>query len=407
MAGEAKRALDGGALPVLPPRFALVELAVFAAIIAIELVWEPFPDLSKLNPHPYWIAVLLLSLQYGTVSGLLAAALAIAGSWLIGLAELEIGESYFSYLIRVWTQPVLWVVVALLLGSFRMRQIEERFDLLRLVDESTLHSGALTGYATELKARVETLERRLATGAKPETERLLDALGALAASGSGQRPERWEAHVHAALDLAFPEAKASLFVAEPDGLRLVLAHRWPDGVRWRRDIAQAEPLAQAILTEARAVSILAAGDERVLAGDGLFAVPLVGADTSQVIGMLRLEHLPASALSPTTAARLQAFARHLVPATGGATSHQDQTNGAHPSLGQPPTVTPTSSLRPTPSRFAAIRRWRPNGGALNGRAGDHAAAPAATSSAPHRDATGSATSMLTAAVSPVISDVTN
>ncbi len=111
---------------VLPPRMAFVELAIFALIILLEWQFDQFPDITRINPHPYWIAVLLLSLQYGTVAGLASAGLAILGQVLIGLPEPDIEERYFNYLIRVWTQPVLWLLVALLLGAFRSRQIEKR-----------------------------------------------------------------------------------------------------------------------------------------------------------------------------------------------------------------------------------------------------------------------------------------
>ncbi len=310
MAAPLRRGSSAGTLPVLPPRFALVELAIFASIVVAELLWEPFPDLSKLNPHPFWIAVLLLSLQYGTVSGLLAAAVAIGGSWLIGLPEPEIGESYFNYLVRIWTQPVLWIVVALLLGSFRMRQIEERNELDHQIHELTVRSAAMTNFSTQLKGRVDQLERRLATGVKSETDRLLNAFGALNTPGSR---ETWAQSVHAALSAALPDSQVSLFSVVPQGLKLALAHGWPEMARWRRDIPDADPLARAITAEARAVSVLNSGDDRILAGDGLFAVPLFAHDTGLVVGMLKIEHLPAAAVDRTTLPRLQVLAQHLAP----------------------------------------------------------------------------------------------
>jgi polysaccharide biosynthesis protein PelD len=353
MAVDATRAPTGGMLPVLPPRFALIELALFAGIIAIEVIWEPFPDLTKLNPHPYWIAVLLLSLQYGTVSGLLAAAMAIGGTWLVGLPEPEIGESYFIYFVRVWTQPVLWIVVALLLGSFRMRQIEERDELERQINEVTLRAAAMTGYSTQLKDRVNQLERRLAASARPATEQLLTALGQLGPHG---KPEQWADHVHQALQTALPKAQVSIFATEPNGMKLVLAHGWAETAKWRQTFPAAEPLTRAMLTEQRPLSILSVGDERLLAGEGLFAVPLLAPDDGQVVGMLKVEELLADAVNASTIPRLQALARHLVPAQAAravTTAHVE--------------------TEPATPRMPLVRRWRPNGAALNGaQANSHA-----------------------------------
>src|SRR5262245_4190364 len=51
-------------------RNALLELAAFlgaAAIIQLMLL-EP-GTLASVKPHPFWIAVVLISLQYGTIDG--------------------------------------------------------------------------------------------------------------------------------------------------------------------------------------------------------------------------------------------------------------------------------------------------------------------------------------------------
>src|SRR5262249_28579364 len=80
-------------LPVLPPGIALVELLVLLVVpILLEWLVPGFPDLTQIQPHPYWFPILLLSLQYGTVSGFLAAIVAITGAWLIGWPEQDIGE---------------------------------------------------------------------------------------------------------------------------------------------------------------------------------------------------------------------------------------------------------------------------------------------------------------------------
>jgi polysaccharide biosynthesis protein PelD len=308
MTGETKRTADTGSLPVLPPRFALVELFIFGAIILAEFQVAAFPNLTTLNPHPYWIAVLLLSLQYGTVSGLLAAILAIGGTLLIGMPEAEIGESYFNYLVRVWTQPVLWIVVALLLGSFRMRQIEERDALQRQVDDSTARSAALSGYSRQLKSRVEGLERQISVASTPETTRLLNALSTL--SAAKERTAALEA-AKSVLSLAFPNARLSVFAVEGGGLAHVFAQNWAEGARWRTRIRPEDPLAIAIVSEARTLSLLRAGDEAILAGEGLYAVPIQMPGNAAVVGMLKVEDTQSVEIDAQFAQRLSLVARHL------------------------------------------------------------------------------------------------
>jgi hypothetical protein len=310
MSAAGRHKSDTGFLPVLPPRFALVELFVFAALIMCELQIEAFPDLSKLNPHPYWIAVLLLSLQYGTVSGLLAAALAIGGTLLLGLPEAEIGESYFNYLVRVWTQPVLWIIVALLLGSFRMRQIEERDGLQKQVDDAVAQSASLSGYARQLKTRVENLERRLASSAKPETGRLLEAFHA--AADRRTREQQLQA-ARTALGVAFPTASISLLTADGGGFRQILAHNWPTDAPWRPDLRPDDALARSLMTERRIVSRLQDGDDALRGRDAKIVIPIATRDGTGIAGALRVENMAAADLDDRVTARLDAVARALVP----------------------------------------------------------------------------------------------
>ncbi len=74
---QDERPPDIKSLPVLPPLSALAEIVILFALIYIVDELTPTISVLDLSPHPFWIPVLLLSLQYGTVSGFLAAATAI------------------------------------------------------------------------------------------------------------------------------------------------------------------------------------------------------------------------------------------------------------------------------------------------------------------------------------------
>ncbi len=111
-------------LPVLPPVGAFVELVLVMGLIYLVSYLIPGIDLATLEPSPFWVPVLLLSLQYGTVAGLLAAAVATLAYTINGLPEQAIGENLFAFLLRIWALPILWIGVALVLGQFRLRQIE-------------------------------------------------------------------------------------------------------------------------------------------------------------------------------------------------------------------------------------------------------------------------------------------
>src|SRR5688572_12390929 len=63
-----------------------VEIAVlFFLLLAIEHLAPGREAFVSLSPHPYWAAVLLLSVRHGTAAGLAAALVAIVLYWLHGV----------------------------------------------------------------------------------------------------------------------------------------------------------------------------------------------------------------------------------------------------------------------------------------------------------------------------------
>lgn len=301
-------------LPVLPPLAALVEIVVLLVLPAAADYFLPsFPSLTEMQPHFFWLPVLLLSLQYGTVSGLLGAGVAIALAFGLGIPEQEIGENHFSYLLRIWTQPVLWLVTALVLGQFRMRQIEKKQQLARAVSELSIQRAAIADYATNLRRRCEMLERELATRRMPPASSLLAELDRL-----DLPPQQATTALREALAIAFGAATISLYGRDGEGLRRLDRFAGSATQTAAPETFPADhPLSEAILRRAMRLSALDAQDEALLHGVGLVAVPIPHAAPGQsAAGMLLIEHLPAREFDDRTAARLAAIARHLTDLAG-------------------------------------------------------------------------------------------
>jgi hypothetical protein len=292
----------------MPPAFALVELAVFfGVILALDRLVPGF-DLGAVHPNPCWLPVLLLSLQYGTISGLLAAFAAIVLTMLTGLPEQDIGENHFAYLLRIWGEPMLWIAAALLLGQFRMRQIAEKQRLRVEVTELSSQRAAIAEYAANLRRRCDRLERQIAGESEP---RLMAVMSALAEGGRGTA---------AGAAGAFPglvtgvlgRAEAALYLAGDRGLTLAAATRG-EAHRPRESYPRECALARAVLDEGRTVSVLEKGAERILDGEGLIAVP-VAAHDGRILAMVRLDSVEPVLLGPGTAAALEVIGRQLLPA---------------------------------------------------------------------------------------------
>jgi polysaccharide biosynthesis protein PelD len=295
-------------LPVLPPLGALVELAVLVAVIEFADWVLPGVDVSAMEPSPYWIPVLLLSLQYGTVAGLMAAAAATLAHVFNGFPDQGVGENFFTYFMHVWSLPILWTGVSLLVGQFRLRQIEVKQDLNHKLNERTKESESLAAYVAGLEARCMGLERQIATRASGPAATILEALAHL------DNPAADLSSVLAVIrDEAFPGGALSIFTLTAHGLEVIARCGWEDGAGWQSEIAAAEPLYRAIVAEKRTVSVLNSGDEATLFAQGLAAGPIFGFDGARVIGMVKLERARASEVTAATADRLEVIARLVAP----------------------------------------------------------------------------------------------
>jgi polysaccharide biosynthesis protein PelD len=336
-----------GGLPVLPPWGALVELGVLFTLIILADWAFPAIGVTALEPSPFWLPVLLLSLQYGTVAGLLAAAAAIFCYVYNGLAEQAIGENFFSYLLRIWALPILWIGVALVLGQFRLRQIAAKQELRQELTKRSIEAQTLAGYSKDLEARCQRLERQLTTRSAAPVKPVLDALMGLAGPA---------VDINAALDIVtrqiWPGAAVSVFSVSPSGCELIGTSGWPAETHWAKAISADHPLYKAIVAQRRPVSVINRGDEAVLAGEGIAATPILTTDGGRVVGMLKIENIDAAFLDSANDAHRALLAQLLV--IGRSEPHVVVDNEVHDGAA-------SNDVRPAVARFASgwrLNHWR-------------------------------------------------
>src|SRR3954468_20585847 len=127
--GRARQSLTGGwsrwrGQGAEVPLSALLQiLGFFAAALAIDYTLLEGDRFAGIQPHPFWIPVILLSLQFGTSAGLLAVLTARACLLVGNLPEQMLSEDRFSYMLHLSAQPLLWLATALIIGEMRSRQL--------------------------------------------------------------------------------------------------------------------------------------------------------------------------------------------------------------------------------------------------------------------------------------------
>ena len=79
---EAQAAAEAAYLKPPNRAMAYIELLLAVAVIfALDLAFGPLDGFETVNPNPYWIPVIRLSVQYGVFEGLTAATQARAMLW--------------------------------------------------------------------------------------------------------------------------------------------------------------------------------------------------------------------------------------------------------------------------------------------------------------------------------------
>ena len=145
------------------PLSALLQLVgFFAAALAIDYTLLEGDRFAGIQPHPFWIPVLLLSLQFGTSAGLLAVLTASACLLVGNLPEQMLSEDRFSYLLHLSAQPLLWLAAALVIGEMRSRQLRRVQEILEEHDRVETERDTIAAAYQDMKGAKMGLEMRIA-----------------------------------------------------------------------------------------------------------------------------------------------------------------------------------------------------------------------------------------------------
>lgn len=145
--------------------FVVVQELIGAAVLLLTIrAAEPlfFGEgfYANMSTHPFWIVVILASVQGGLLTGVVTAGFAaMLMDWQPRPIDVDITAHYISLAIV----PVQWLLAAIVIGSFRQQQI--RYET-RLEDEVTRLTAMSEDFANEinlLDQEIQKLELQSAT----------------------------------------------------------------------------------------------------------------------------------------------------------------------------------------------------------------------------------------------------
>lgn len=264
---------------------ALAEIGLFFAIVlAVDFGLFDGARFWDVKPHPFWIIVVLVSVQYGANEGLMAAALAsvvlVAGN----LPDQTFGQDLYDYWIGIGLRPAMWIGTSQLLGQLRDRQIRERSGLQARLSELTRQSEVITESFNDLKRAKASLEARIARQFRTviTTYRAAQAMDVI-------DEDKLLAGIEDLVAAILAPRKFSIWHLAPSGFVVTRTHGWkPDEPR-SKELSLDHAVARHLLGRGSSLAVSRREDERLLQGEGLMAGALTDIDTGEIVGMLKIE----------------------------------------------------------------------------------------------------------------------
>jgi hypothetical protein len=291
------------------PRFlgirvsALVEMVIgFVALLVIDYFFGAGNRFWDVNPHPFWIVVLLIAAQYGTGEGLLAAILATLFLLVGNMPAMAEGTSQTDWIYSLAVNPVLWIIAAWILGEVRQRHVRERNVLARELEDSLQREDLISNSYKFVKTRKESLEVQV-------SGQLLSSIDAYRAAKAVETldPKSVMQGVERLVKSVLGPQKFSLYLFNDNKLSATIIHGWAASDKYTQEIDSFSPVYQSVVGQRELLVVANEQHEAALDGQGIIAGPVVDPDTGRVIGMLKVEQMDFTSLSLNTVETFRAL----------------------------------------------------------------------------------------------------
>lgn len=299
-------------------RSAILEMLLgLIALVAIDMLFGAGNRYWEINPHPFWIVVLLIAAQYGTGEGLLAAIMATAFLLIGNVPEMPEGISQTDWFYSLAVNPVLWLTAGWVLGELRQRHVRERNSLVREVEDSAQREELISTSYNFVKNRKEALEVQV-------SGQLLSSIDAYRAAKSVETldPKSVMQGVERLVQSVMGAEKFSLYLFHDSKLSATIMHGWAANDLYKTEIDSFSPVYRSVVGQRELLVVANEQHEIALDGQGIIAGPVVEPESGRVIGMLKVEQLPFTILSLNTVETFRALTEWIGTALVNAKNYQ-------------------------------------------------------------------------------------
>lgn len=297
---------------------AIVEAIIILVVLTlIDAIFGSGHRFWDTNPHPFWIAVLLVACQYGTNEGLVAAGLATLFYLAFNIPPVPAELNHYQWLYTILINPILWLVAGLLLGELRQRHIRERDRLTRELEESGQRENLISESYKFVRNRKESLEVQV-------SGQLVSSIEAYRAAKAVETldPKSVMQGVERLVKSVLGPQKFSLYILHDSKLTATVLHGWNPSDRYTQEIDSFSPLYQAVVGNQETLVVANEQHEIALDGQGILAGPILDPESGRVLGMLKVEQMDFISLSLSSVETFRALCEWIGTALINARNYQ-------------------------------------------------------------------------------------
>ncbi len=244
----------------------LETILMLVALVIIDIIFFDGTRFWDVNPHPFWIPVILIAGQYGTAEGIFAAAMASLFLLVGNIPPAPEGVDHYDHLYTIAINPILWFVVGWGLGELRQRHIRERNRMSKELDDSQAREELISDSYKFVKNRKESLEVQVSgqLASSIEAYRAAKAVETLDPKSVMQGVEKLVKSV-------LGPQKFSLYIFHDNKLSATILHGWHPSDGYNQEIDSYSPLYQSVVGQQETLVIANEQHEQALDGQGVLA----------------------------------------------------------------------------------------------------------------------------------------
>ncbi len=278
-------------LPISPPKrlrqSAFIEILTFYGIaMIVDYLFFDGTRFRDIQPHPFWLPVILIAAQYGLREGIISAAIASILLTVGNLPAHSLLTDKYTYLFAVTWQPMLWFIVSLLIGAMRTRHINERSNLITQLEQIKEQHQNTQNSFKQLEHTKHILDARIASQISTASMAFHSARKLYQMDDN-----KVLANLSELVKTILSASKFSIYLLKDAQLTTITEYGWHDSDNYCKLFSTDNELFSQVIEQRNILCISHPDDQRTLADEGILAGPLYNADTEQLVGMLKIEQL--------------------------------------------------------------------------------------------------------------------